>query len=295
MRILVTGASGFTGRHFITQAQLLGHECVALSSNRKGNKLKHISTLYANLTDKVSLERALGNEEFDAIVHLAAISFVAHGDIDEIYTTNLLGTTNLIDVVNEVSQKPAHFLVASSGNIYGNTQQLPISEENEFNPVNDYAASKCAMEMALKVRSQSTNITVVRPFNYTGLGQADHFLIPKIVKAFKQRQDELELGNLDVSRDFSDVRDVVSAYLALLEQGHQGTFNVCSGRAVALSQVLKLCEELSGRKMKVVVNPNFVRSNEIKTLFGDDSKLRDAIGEYRRYDLKQTLEWMINN
>lgn len=295
MRILVTGASGFTGRHFISQAQLLGHECVALSSNRIGNQLEHLTTVYANLTDKASLARALENEEFDAVVHLAAISFVAHGDINEIYTTNLLGTTNLIDVVNEQVQRPVHFLIASSGNIYGNTQHLPITEENEFSPANDYAASKCAMEMALKVRSQSTNITVVRPFNYTGVGQAEHFLIPKIVKAFKLKSDEIELGNLDVSRDFSDVRDVVSAYLALLEQGHSGTFNICSGSAVPLSRVVELCEKLTGARMKVVVNPAFVRSNEVKTLYGDDSKLRMAIGEYRQYSLEQTLEWMINN
>ncbi|WP_462159424.1 NAD-dependent epimerase/dehydratase family protein [Pseudoalteromonas sp. GB56] len=294
MRILVTGASGFTGRHFIAHAKSQGHECVALSNSQR-SEAEQVHTVYANLTDKTSIQEALKGQAFDAVVHLAAISFVAHGDIDEIYATNLLGTTNLIDVVNEVSQKPTHFLVASSGNIYGNTQQLPITEENKFNPANDYAASKCAMEMALKVRSQSTKITIVRPFNYTGLGQAEHFLIPKIVKAFKQRQDELELGNLDVSRDFSDVRDVVSAYLALLEQGHQGTFNVCSGRAVALSQVLELCEKLTGRKMGVFVNPAFVRSNEVKTLYGDDSNLRNAIGEYRRYDLEQTLEWMINS
>lgn len=294
MRILVTGASGFTGRHFITFAKSKGHECVGLSYSRSyDNDVEH--TLHANLNDKTSLQRALDGQRFDAVVHLAAISFVAHGDIDEIYTTNLLGTTNLIDVVNSISDNSIHFLIASSGNIYGNTQKLPITEENEFKPANDYAASKCAMEMALKVRSQNTKITIVRPFNYTGVGQAEHFLIPKIVKAFKTNQDTIELGNLDIARDFSDVRDVVSAYLLILEQGHQGTFNVCSGRAVALSEILNLCEQLSGRNMKVVVNPDFVRSNEVKTLFGDDSKLRKAIGEYRQNNLEQTLEWMIKN
>ncbi|AIY64606.1 GDP-mannose 4,6-dehydratase [Pseudoalteromonas piratica] len=294
MRILVTGASGFTGRHFIALAKARGHECVALSNSMRSAHDEEL-TLYANLTDKASLLRVLEGQRFDAVVHLAAISFVAHGDIDEIYTTNLLGTTNLIDAVNSISDNSIHFLIASSGNIYGNTQQLPITEENEFNPANDYAASKCAMEMALKVRSQSTKVTIVRPFNYTGLGQAEHFLIPKIVKAFKQNKDELELGNLDVSRDFSDVRDVVSAYLTLIEKGHQGTFNVCCGRAVSLSQILAFCERVSGRKMKVAVNPDFVRSNEVKVLYGDDSKLRSVIGEYRKYGIEQTLEWMIKN
>lgn len=294
MRILVTGAGGFTGRHFIAQAQLLGHECVALS-NSEGNELKHTNTVYANLINKASLESALANQEFDAVVHLAAISFVAHSDINEIYTTNLLGTTNLIDVINAQARNSVHFLIASSGNIYGNTEHLPITEENDFSPVNDYAASKCAMEMALKARAQSNRITVVRPFNYTGVGQAEHFLIPKIIKAFKLKSDEIELGNLDVSRDFSDVRDVVAAYLALLEQGLQGTFNVCSGSAVSLSRVIELCEKLTGARMKVVVNPAFVRSNEVKILYGDDTHLRNGIGEYRQYNIENTLSWMLNN
>ena len=293
MRILVTGASGFTGRYFIANAISADHECIALSNRQVGLDAR-VKTVIANLTDKASLIAALEGEKFDAVVHLAAISFVAHGDIDEIYATNLLGTTNLIDVVTEFTKNPVHFLIASSGNIYGNTQRLPITEQNGFSPVNDYAASKCAMEMAVKVRSQNTKITVVRPFNYTGVGQAEYFLIPKIVKAFKENKDMIELGNLDVARDFSDIRDVVSAYLKLIEQGCEGTFNLCSGRPVSLSSVLALCEKLSGRKLKVTVNPDFVRSNEVKLLYGDDSKLKEAVGDYRAYDFEQTLEWMIN-
>jgi len=290
MRILVTGASGFTGRHFISLAKSQGHECIALSSKQSGE-----GTITANLTDKKSLQIALQDQKFDAVVHLAAISFVAHGDSNEIFNTNLLGTMNLIDTLSQQANSDIHFLIASSGNIYGNTQDLPIREKNEFNPANDYAASKCAMEMALKVRSHNTKITIVRPFNYTGVGQAEHFLIPKIVEAFKKSRDVLELGNLDISRDFSDVRDVVNAYLSLIEQGHKGTFNVCSGRAVSLKEVLGLCETISGKKVDIIVNPAFVRSNEVKVLYGDESKLEQTIGSYRLYSFEQTLEWMLNS
>lgn len=292
MRILVTGAFGFTGRHFIAQAQKQGHECVALS-NKEHLEFVGIKTIVSDLTDKEALVTRLKTEQFDAVVHLAAISFVAHGNINEIYDTNLIGTINLVDVVNQLSSKPVHFVIASSGNIYGNAKQLPIVEESEFNPANDYAASKCAMEMALKVRSHNTMITVVRPFNYTGAGQAEHFLIPKIVAAFNRGDTSIELGNLDVSRDFTDVRDLVTAYLALLETRQEGIFNVCSGEATSLTDIVKMCEKLSGRSIEVTVNPAFVRSNEVKVLYGDDRKLRRAIGDYRKYCIEETLAWML--
>ncbi|APD87555.1 hypothetical protein BM527_16470 [Alteromonas sp. Mex14] len=289
MKILVTGASGFTGRHFIELAEHRGHECIALSSGQNSD----VGELQADVSDKDSLVTALRGVEIDAVVHLAAISFVAHGDIAEIYSTNTVGTANLIDVIQDNAIKPVHYLVASSGNIYGNANILPITEDTPFNPANDYAASKCAMEMALNARSNDCAITIARPFNYTGKGQAEHFLVPKIVKAFKSKQGEIELGNLDVARDFSDVRDVVNAYLKLLEAKVTGTFNICSGKAVPLSQVLQFTEALTGHKLNVRVNQSLVRSNEVKTLYGSDDKLQQAIGSYRHHNLENTLAWML--
>ncbi len=293
MRILLTGASGFTGRHFLDGAKALGHTCIALSQS--GRPIEGIETLHADLKDKESLTHALEGKYFDAVVHLAAISFVAHGDIQEIYETNLLGTINLIDVLAALPAPPKRYLVASSGNIYGNTDILPINEESKYNPANDYAASKCAMELALTPRSASLDITIVRPFNYTGVGQAEHFLVPKIVSAFKRKDASIQLGNLDVSRDFSDVRDVVEAYLRLLETEESATYNVCSGKAISLFDVIRTCEKITGHKMKVNVNPAFVRENEVKILYGAPDKLENVIGFYRRFDIENTLEWMLNS
>lgn len=289
MNILVTGAAGFTGRYFIELAEHSGHNCISLGHECSSGK----GSLQADISDKQSLIAALRGVQVDAVVHLAAISFVAHGNIEEIYSTNTVGTANLIDVIQDNAIKPVHYLIASSGNIYGNANALPITEEAPYNPANDYAASKCAMEMALKVRAQNCDIAIVRPFNYTGKGQAEHFLVPKIVKAFKNRQSEVELGNLDVARDFSDVRDVVRAYLQLLEQKVTGTFNICSGTAVPLSEVLRSCEEITGHTLNVRVNKSLVRSNEVKTLYGSERRLQEVIGNYRRYNINNTLSWML--
>lgn len=103
----------------------------------------------------------------------------------------------------------------------------------------------------------------------------------------------MQLGNLDVARDFTDVRDLVFAYQKLLEHPDaKGVYNVCSGQAATLEQVIAMCEQNAGYKIEVSVNPEFVRQNEIKVLYGSEQRLRSILGEYRRYTLPQTIQWM---
>jgi nucleoside-diphosphate-sugar epimerase len=136
---------------------------------------------------------------------------------------------------------------------------------------------------------------VVRPFNYTGVGQAESFLIPKIVNHVRRRVPLIELGNLEVARDFSDVRTVVQCYQLLLEaRAAVGqTFNVCSGRAWTLNEVLDMVREISGHSFEVRVNPAFVRQNEVKLLVGSTAKLEAAIGAQPAIALDDTLRWML--
>ena len=137
-------------------------------------------------------------------------------------------------------------------------------------------------------------IVIARPFNYTGIGQDEKFLLPKIVSHFRRKAPVIELGNLDVSRDFSDVRSVVNAYLKLLESCPQGeTFNVASGSIYSLLDIVQICTELTGHNIEVTVNPDFVRPNEIKKLGGDASKLTGSIGDWKKTELRETLSWML--
>jgi nucleoside-diphosphate-sugar epimerase len=280
MRILLTGASGFTGRHFIQQAESAGHTVVSLE---------------ADLTDLQSVLAGVKRQQFDAVVHLAAISFVGHADDAAFYAVNVVGTTHLLSALSELLAKPGCVLIASSANVYGNCERSPIAESQPPAPVNHYAMSKWAMETMAKTYTDRLPMLITRPFNYTGLGQSPDFLIPKLVKHFKARSPVIELGNLHVEREFNDVRMVCDAYLRLLTVGQTAeTYNICSGRPFTLQSVIELLIELTGHEPDIQVNPKFVRQNEVVRLCGDPGKLWDVTGDPPNYPLRETLAWMLD-
>nr|WP_315239710.1 GDP-mannose 4,6-dehydratase [uncultured Albidiferax sp.] len=259
MKILLTGASGFTGRHFAKLAQGAGHEIVACR---------------VDLTDLSALQNVVSDVQPDAVVHLAGISFVGHADDTAFYAVNVVGTTNLLNALANLSHKPRCVLLASSANVYGNCVNSPIVETQSPSPLNHYACSKLAMEhMALTFRERLP-IVITRPFNYTGTGQHINFVIPKLVDHFARRVDSVSLGNLQVEREFNDVQMVCNAYLALLQYGQPGEiYNVCSGKPYALVEVVEALARISGHTLKVEVNPAFVRQNELHRLCGSPDKL----------------------
>jgi GDP-6-deoxy-D-talose 4-dehydrogenase len=280
MRILLTGASGFTGRHFIQQAESAGHTVVSLESD---------------LTDLQSVLAGVKRQQFDAVVHLAAISFVGHADDAAFYAVNVVGTTHLLSALSELLAQPGCVLIASSANVYGNCERSPIAESQPPAPVNHYAMSKWAMETMAKTYMDRLPMLITRPFNYTGLGQSPDFLIPKLVKHFKARSPVIELGNLHVEREFNDVRMVCDAYLRLLTVGQTAeTYNICSGRPFTLQSVIELLIELTGHEPEIQVNPKFVRQNEVVRLCGDPGKLWDVTGDPPNYPLRETLAWMLD-
>ena len=290
--ILLTGAAGFTGRHLLNEAMNLGFKCIALCQD--SSFVTHCDSLTVDIRDKAALSEALRDVKVDYVIHLAAISFIAHGDNREIYDTNLIGTINLLDVLIELKIPIKKVLLASSGNVYGNSDELPISESTGLKPANDYAVSKWAMEQAARIRMEQLPIIIARPFNYVGRGQAKHFLVPKLVHSFQQKQRVIELGNLDVSRDFSDVRDVVSCYLKLITSDVRSeVFNLCSGKAVSVEEIIALLSVISDHTIDITSNPAFVRDNEIQTLYGKNEKLTKIIGRFNHYSLDKTLEWML--
>lgn len=282
-RVLVTGASGFTGRYVIQALQETGQQVVALAA-ADGSSV--------DLLDRSAVEAAVRAARADVVVHLAAIAFVAHGDVDEMYRVNIVGTRNLLAALAGLEQPPSQVILASSANVYGNSPGS-LDEQVPPQPVNDYAVSKLAMELMARQFADRLPLTIVRPFNYTGVGQSVSFLIPKIVDHFKRRAERLELGNLHVSRDFNDVRNVAMTYSRLsLLPGTGEVFNICSGHEHTLLEVVSMMEEIAGYRPEVTVNPAFVRPNEVKKLIGDPSKIDAVVGPLPRWDLRQTLQWM---
>ncbi|MDR0183635.1 NAD-dependent epimerase/dehydratase family protein [Lysobacter arvi] len=288
---LVTGASGFTGRYVVKDLAARGYRVVRWGHGRDGDD----SMASVDLTDRDAVLRSMRAARPDVVVHLAAISFVAHGDAEEIYRVNVIGSRNLLEACAQLDDRRRRVLLASSANVYGDAEGA-VSEAVQPSPKNDYAVSKLAMEYMARLWRDRLSITVVRPFNYTGVGQSEKFLLPKIVAHFQRRATSIELGNLDVSRDFYDVRNVAQAYGRLLEvDAAEEVFNVCSGSEVALSEVIALMEHISEHRMEVRVNPAFVRASEVKHLRGDNARLREAIGILPHFSLEETLRWMFES
>jgi GDP-6-deoxy-D-talose 4-dehydrogenase len=288
-RVLLTGANGFTGKYVRAELQAAGYTVIdAVVGAPSGPDQV--------MLDIISLDncrRVMETVRPDYLVHLAAISFVAHADAEAFYRVNVIGTLNLLQALADAGVKPRRVLIASSANVYGNSASGVISESESPSPVNHYAVSKLAMEHMVRTWADRMPIVLTRPFNYTGVGQQPHFLVPKIVSHFAQRAPVIELGNLDVERDFSDVRMVASAYHGLLENDCAGeTVNVCSGQPYSLRSILDMMQKIAGYEIEVRVNPAFVRRSEVKTLVGSVQKLHSIVGPVGVIPLEDTLRWM---
>jgi nucleoside-diphosphate-sugar epimerase len=288
-RALITGISGFTGQYVARELEQLGYEVFGLGH------LESTSTnnYQVDLRDAQKLQEVVTAIQPDAVVHLAAIAFVAHSDVSDIYTSNVVGTRNLLASLAACKSSARKVLLASSANVYGNGGGSVLDEGCPPQPENDYAVSKCAMELMSRQWRQQLPIVITRPFNYTGVGQSLTFLPPKLVDHFARREPRVELGNIDVYRDFSDVRTVANAYARLLDGGEPGeVYNICSGITYSIQDMLGLLADIAGYTIAVEVNPAFVRANEVKRLQGSNQQLIAAIGELKQISLAATLEWM---
>lgn len=292
-RVLITGAQGFTGHYVAAELRAHGWEVWGVGSHAQPEDACYRQ---ADLLDADGLKCVVDEIRPQAVVHLAAIAFVGHGDAGDFYRVNVVGTRNLLEALAPHAQGLRCVLLASSANVYGNATEGVLDEATPPDPVNDYAVSKLAMEWMARLWLHKLPLVVVRPFNYTGVGQSESFLVPKIVGHFKRREPMIELGNLDVWRDFSDVRTVAFVYRRLLELAPAGkTFNVGSGRTHSLRDVLALAAEASGHQLEVKVNPAFVRASEVRSLCADTSLLRATIGPWPEIPLADTIRWMLDD
>lgn len=289
--VLITGINGFTGSHLAKKLESEGFKVVGTS--HAPTTLSGVYTL--DITDKERVLEVLSEVNPDYIIHLAAISFVGHADVTEFYRVNVLGTENILDCAIKSGLNLRKVIVSSSANVYGNANLDLISETTSPEPVNHYACSKLSMEKITANYFNRLPIIITRPFNYTGIGQAEHFLVPKIVSHFKANKKEIELGNLDVFRDFSSIQFVVEAYVSLLTSNIKSeVVNICSGTSHSLSQIIDYLERIAGYKINVTVNPNFVRKDEVKKITGDNKKLFSFCPGLNIRSLEQTLIDMFN-
>jgi nucleoside-diphosphate-sugar epimerase len=293
-RALITGLAGFTGHYVEQELRAAGYDVYGTVTPGAAS-LAGGRQFAADLNDRAAMAAMVREVRPDVVVHLAAIAFVGHGDVEQIYRVNVAGTRNLLEALAALDTKPSAVLLASSANIYGNTDVGVIGEDVPAAPANDYAVSKLAMEYMARLWQDKLPLIVARPFNYTGVGQHENFLLPKIVGHFRRKAADIELGNLHVWRDFSDVRMVAQSYRKLLAAGPAAAgraFNICSGQAYSLGEALDMMADIAGYKINVHVNPAFVRANEVVRLVGDNSRLVAATGPLAGVPLADTLRWM---
>ena len=296
MKALVTGIAGFTGRYLALALGNRGISVVGVAQS--ASEIEHADRIHiADITRAEEIRQVILEEKPDFVVHLAAISFVDHADVEEIYRTNVMGTRNVLEALTRLDAAPRSILLASSSNIYGNRNEGIMREDMRPDPVNDYSVSKVAAELIAGLYRSRLPICVVRPFNYTGVGQSASFLIPKIIEHARAGKKKISLGNLEVARDFSDVRFVAEAYCRLLESPNAigCTVNVSSGRAYRLDEILGKVTSISGVALEVEVDPTLVRDNDVRTLWGDSSLLDRLVGPIERIPLDETLRWMLES
>jgi nucleoside-diphosphate-sugar epimerase len=284
------GIEGFTGKYLAAELLGAGYRVfgTAHHSEEAGADVRTV-----DLLDREHLREVVAEARPYVVAHLAAISYVVHSDAEAIYWVNVVGPRNLLEGLAGLDRPARCALLLSSANVYGNAAVEVIDERVPPAPANDYAVSKLAMEYIARLWMDRLPIAIPRPFNYTGVGQPAHFLLPKIVAHFRTRAPQIQLGNTDVAWDFSGVRTVTLAYRWLLEEAPaKEMFNVASGSAHSFRVVLRIMADVAGYEIRVAANHALVRANEVKRLVGSDRKLLDCIGPLSPIPFEETLGWM---
>jgi GDP-4-dehydro-6-deoxy-D-mannose reductase len=295
MRVLVTGASGFVGRHLVAALRRENADVIACGGPNDGADYVKI-----DLRDVESLQSAVTTARPDVVFHLAAQSFVpaAMQAPSATYDVNVLGTVRLAEVVRACAGSP-RLIFTSSAEVYGprEPQEYPLDEMLRRRPVNPYGASKAGAELALLADAHSFGLDVViaRGFNQIGPGQNERFVVPSLASQLARiaggAEPQMYVGNLGAARDFLDVRDAVEAYLSLVRRGEGAQiYNVCTGRAVTVRDVLRELILIARVPVEVREDPARLRAGETMLSVGNPKKIRDATGWQAQIPLKRSLE-----
>jgi len=312
MRVLITGITGFAGSHLAEyilanhpEAEIYG---IVRWRSRMDNIvgiLDKVHFLEADLKDMVSLRAALAASKPDRIFHLAAQSFVPTSwkCPAETFAINAIGQINLFESILSLDLKP-RVQIAGSSEEYGQvfSDEIPMKETNPLRPLSPYAVSKVSQDLLAFQYYKSYGLRAVRTrgFNHTGPRRGDVFVTSSFAKHIaeiekKKRPPVINVGNLEAKRDFTDVRDMVRAYWLSLEKGIEGdVYNIGSGQAYSMQELLDLLMSLSRTKMEVRVDPERLRPSDVPVLLADSSKFRTLTGWQPRIPFKQTILDLLN-
>ena len=297
--ILVTGVSGFVGAWLARELQGRGAEVHGLGPEAEAPPLALAGWWIADVREPEALADAIASARPAAVVHLAGQSSAARSfEIpEETFAINALGTWNLLHAVQRAAPK-ARVLVVGTSEVYGpQPEGARVSESAPFRPVSPYALSKAAADAFAEVFARQHQLDVIRTrsFGHTGPGQTPRFVVPSFAQQIAaieagKAEPVLRVGNLEVTRDLLDVRDVVRAYAVLLERGASGAaYNVCRGEGVKLTEVVRMLIEQARVPVRIEVDPARVRPADVAYLVGDPSAIERATGWRAAIAMVQTL------
>ncbi len=292
MRVLITGAAGFAGRHLAEQLRDAGHELTGLGRSPAAEFAG--DWIHADLSDPTAAREAVQRARPEWIFHLAASASVEQSWREPAATmrNNVDATLNVLEAA-----AGAKVLVAGSGEVYGPPAQLPVDETHELRPQNPYAVSKATTDLLAGFYADAHGLHVIRTrsFNHFGPGQSDAYVVAAFARqiAAAERAGEQEVvvgtGELGARRDFTDVRDVVRAYISLLEMAEPGAYNVCSGNSRSAEDVLTALAAQSPLAVRSEVDPGRLRRHEVMDIRGSHAKLTDATGWEPSIPFGQTI------
>jgi GDP-4-dehydro-6-deoxy-D-mannose reductase len=306
MRILVTGADGFVGGYLLPRLAAAGHEVIATARpGSDGHRAEAASWIPLELDDAESTASVLA-EPVDAIVHLAAVASNAEArrDPGRAWSINAAGTARLAAAAAALKDEGHHdplFLLVSTGEVYGSGPPVPRREDDPVRPQSPYAASKAGAELAVLETGRRTGLRVIvaRPFQHTGPAQSNRYVVPALARRLLDARagghSVVRTGSLDPVRDILDVRDVVAAYLLLLERGVAGSiYNVARGEGIPLRDLFARLAALVGVAARPEADPDLMRAADVPWLVGDPSRLRAATGWQPALTLEQTLNDVVD-
>lgn len=308
MRVMLTGAGGFVAPHVLTVARDLVGSSVdwLLTSRRNGDLSTGQKSVCLDVTDEAAVTAAVRDFAPTHVLHLAGVTSIsaASSDIRKAWEINLFGSLNIARAL-AVHASGSTLISVGTGLSYGASalHGRPLTEDDVLNPQNDYAVTKTAADVALgALADRSIRILRLRPFNHTGPGQSETFVLPSFAAQVARIEKDLQepvmrVGNLDVSRDFLDVSDVARAYAECIIKAEaipSGTvLNIASGVPRTIRSMLDIMLAESSRDIEVEIDPARVRSNEIVSFVGNADRARALLGWAPRIDFSDTIRAML--